>query len=189
MFLAKRRAVVVLASWPCCGTMVFGLLPRKRAERRRLRTIVGAPARREVHVVQHTQVPMSSSDTVPPGREQGRAVILVIDDEEMILYMLRDVLEMAGYTVLLASNGQAGLARAQEAVPDLILTDVMMPVMDGHALCRQLRSEPRTAKIPVIGMSAAYKPQADDAFDALIAKPFDIPPLLAVIRTWLGGGL
>ncbi len=134
------------------------------------------------------QLPGSSSDTVPAGRDHGPPVILVIDDEEMILSMLRDVLDMEGYTVLLASNGQEGLARAREAVPDLIVTDVMMPVMDGHDLCHQVRADPRTAKIPVIGMSAAYKPQADDAFDALIAKPFDIPPLLAVIRTWLGAG-
>ncbi len=100
--------------------------------------------------------------------------------------MLRDLLEMVGFTVRVATNGQLGLAQAREALPDLIVTDVMMPVMDGHALCRHLRADPRTATIPVIGMSAAYRPQPDDAFDALIAKPFDIPPLLALIHHWLG---
>ncbi len=126
------------------------------------------------------------SNSLPLDSTGGRFTVLVIDDEEMILDMLRDVLELEGYTVLLATNGQVGLARAREAVPDLILTDVMMPVMDGHELCHQVRADPRTAKIPVIGMSAAYRPQADDAFDAIIAKPFDIPPLLTLIRTWLG---
>jgi CheY-like chemotaxis protein len=137
--------------------------------------------------VHQDQPPVLSSDTVPGDRDQGHPVILVIDDEEIILSMLRDVLELEGYEVLLSTNGQAGLARALEAHPDLILTDVMMPVMDGHVLCRRLRAEPRTAQIPVIGMSAAYRPQADDTFDAIIDKPFDIPPLLALIHAQLGG--
>ncbi len=135
----------------------------------------------------HNQVPGSFSDTVPPGREQGSAVILVIDDEAMILDMLRDLLEMIGYTVLVATNGQAGLARALDAQLDLIVTDVMMPGMHEHDLCRRLRADARTATIPVIAMSAAYRPQADDAFDAIIAKPFDIPPFLALIQAQQGG--
>ena len=147
-----------------------------------------APARSKAYVVQHDDWSLTSSNPLPLGSTGGRPTLLVIDDEEMILSMLRDVLELEGYTVLLAPNGREGLARVREAVPDLILTDVMMPVMDGHDLCHQLRADPRTAKIPVIGMSAAYRPQADDAFDAMIAKPFDIPPLLALIRTWLGSG-
>ncbi len=131
-------------------------------------------------------LPEPASDLPPAQNEEGRPVILVIDDEEMILDMLRMVLELEGYTVLLATDGQAGLARALDAQPDLILTDIMMPLMDGHELCRQLRAEPRTARIPVIAMSAAYRPQDSDAFDAIIAKPFHIPPLLALIHAQLG---
>ena len=136
--------------------------------------------------MQHNEVSGPASDPVPAGRASDRPVILVIDDEAMILAMLRDVLEFEGYTVLLASNGQEGLAQALEARPALIVTDLMMPLMDGHVLCRQLRADARTATIPVIGMSAAYRPVADDAFAAVIAKPFDIPVLLALIGEHLG---
>ncbi len=125
--------------------------------------------------------------TPRPGPEPGRPVILVIDDETTILDLLRDILAMEGYTVLLATDGQAGLAHALDAHPDLILTDLMLPIMDGRELCRQLRAEPRTARIPVIGMSVAYRPHAGDAFDAILAKPFHIPAVLAVIHAQLGG--
>jgi CheY-like chemotaxis protein len=104
----------------------------------------------------------------------------------MILDMLQMVLAMEGYTVLAATDGQAGLARALDAQPDLILTDIMLPFMDGHALCRQLRADPRTAHIPVIAMSAAYRPQEGDAFDAVLAKPFHSHSLLAVLDAHLG---
>lgn len=136
--------------------------------------------------MQHDHLPEPTSDLPPPRPARERPVILVIDDEAMIVDMLRMVLELEGYTVLEAADGQAGLARALDTQPDLILTDVMMPIMDGHALCHQLRAEPRTAHIPVIAMSAAYRPQDGDAFDAVIAKPFHISPLLAVIRAHLG---
>jgi CheY-like chemotaxis protein len=113
-------------------------------------------------------------------------VLLVIEDEAMILDMLQMLLELEGYTVLVATDGQVGFARALDAQPDLILTDIMLPFMDGHALCRQLRADPRTAHIPVIAMSAAYRPQDGDAFAAVLAKPFLIPSLLAVIDAHLG---
>jgi|GEM_PF-5316258 len=70
---------------------------------------------------------------------------------------------MEGSTVELASNGQVGLARALDVQPEVIVTDVMMLVMDGHEFCRRLHAEPRTAMLPVIGMSVAYRPQADHA--------------------------
>ncbi len=133
------------------------------------------------------QLPQPTSATPLPRPAAGRPIILVIDDEAPLLDLLRELLELEGYTVLLATDGQAGLARALDVHPDLVLTDVMLPFMDGHALCRQLRAEPRTAHIPVIGMSVAYRPHADAAFDAIIAKPFPIPALLTLIHAQLGG--
>lgn len=104
----------------------------------------------------------------------------------MIVDMLHMLLDMEGYAVLEATDGQAGVAQALNAQPDLILTDIMLPILDGHAVCRQLRADPRTAHIPIIAMSAAYRPQDGDAFAAVIAKPFRIPPLLAVLAAHLG---
>lgn len=62
--------------------------------------------------------------------------------------MIEEVLQDEGYTALLAGDRQVGLERTLDVQPDLILTDFMMPVMDGRTFCRQLRAEPRTAKIP-----------------------------------------
>lgn len=132
-------------------------------------------------------MPGLARDNVPPGRDQRAPVILVIDDEATIVDLLRELLASEGYTVLVASTGQAGLAQALDAHPDVIVTDVMMPVMDGHALCRRLRADARTTTIPLIAMSAAYRPQADAAFDAVIAKPFDLSTFLALIQAQLDG--
>jgi two-component system, OmpR family, alkaline phosphatase synthesis response regulator PhoP len=128
-----------------------------------------------------------SSDTDARDREHRRLTILVIDDEQPILAMLQEMLQDEGYTVLLAGNGQAGLERAIDDRPDLILTDLMMPVMDGRTLCRHLRAEPRTTQIPLIGMSAAYWPRDGDAFDAVLAKPFNIDDVLELLRAQLDG--
>ena len=102
--------------------------------------------------------------------------------------MLKDILEFEGYAVITAVDGQEGFDRALESRPDLILTDLMMPVMNGHTLGLRLRAEPRTAKIPLIAMSAAYRPRDGDAFDAIIRKPFDLAPLLELIQAQLDGG-
>jgi CheY-like chemotaxis protein len=128
---------------------------------------------------------MPSSDSALPGREHP--VILVIDDEQAILDMLEEILQDEGYTVLLVGNGQAGLEQAINAQPDLILTDLMMPVMDGRTFSRHLRAEPRTARIPLIAMSAAYRPHDGDAFDAVLAKPFNIDDVLTLIHAQLDG--
>ncbi len=130
---------------------------------------------------------VSSPDTVPPGPERRRPTILVIDDEQAILDMLEEILQDEGYTVLLAEDGQVGLERTLDVQPDLILSDLMMPVMDGRTFCRHLRAESHTVQIPLILMSAAYRPHADDAFDAVLAKPFDIRDVIELIRAQLDG--
>ena len=127
------------------------------------------------------------SDTALPGRDRRRSIILVIDDEQAILDVLQELLQDEGYRVLLAESGHVGIEQALDAQPDLILTDLMMPVMDGRTLSRRLRAEPRTALIPQILISAAYRPHDGDAFDAVLAKPFNIADLLALIREQLDG--
>lgn len=128
-------------------------------------------------------LPVLISDA-PPG-EHHQVTILVIDDEEPIRLLIQDLLHLEGYTVLLAWNGQLGLVCAQECHPDLILTDLMMPIMDGYELCRRLHADPHTAQIPVIAMSAAYPKRYADLFNAVIGKPFELLPLLTLISTQL----
>src|SRR5262249_46334364 len=103
--------------------------------------------------------------------------ILVVDDDAWILRMVTTVLEKRGYEVEVARDGEEGLAQAQASPPDLIISDVMMPRLDGWALVKQLRSRPELALVPVIFLTAlgsdedrirGFRLGADD----YLAKPF-----------------
>jgi len=106
------------------------------------------------------------------------STVLVIDDESPIVDLLVDIIEDRGLTALRASNGAEGLAIARTTHPDLIISDVMMPALDGYALVDALRSEPGLAHTTVILMSAAFPRDGEHATDRLadgyLRKPFDI---------------
>jgi len=82
------------------------------------------------------------------------SVILIVDDTPINLEMLFDFLGQAGFTVLIAEDGESAIARAEYAPPDLILLDILMPGMDGFETCRLLKSSELTQDIPVIFMTA-----------------------------------
>ncbi len=111
--------------------------------------------------------------------------ILVVDDDPAIVDVLSELLADEGFTVHTARDGQQALARALEFPPDLILTDLMMPLVDGRALLISLREHPQTAHVPVLLMSAAGQRRDADGFDAFIAKPFNILTLVAELRRHL----
>ena len=111
--------------------------------------------------------------------------VLVVDDHPPIVELLRDLLEDEGFVVLTAPDGQAALAVATAAQPDLILTDLMMPQMDGRVLRARLLEQPLTAQIPVLLMSAAGHARARDGFAAFIVKPFSIDVLLDAVHRHL----
>ncbi len=103
--------------------------------------------------------------------------ILIVDDEQPIIDLLYDVLEEEGYTVVAARNGREAMDIVQQQRVDLVLTDYMMPHMDGWHLSKQLRSNPRTANIPVLVMSAVRVPN-DGTFNSVIRKPFNLIDVL-----------
>lgn len=109
------------------------------------------------------------------------ATILVIDDEAPIVDLLVDIIEESGHTALQASNGLEGLHVARSACPDLILCDVMMPLLDGYGLLAQLRAEPELDGTTIILMSAAFasgfRPAVDPPPDGFLPKPFDLPTI------------
>lgn len=109
--------------------------------------------------------------------------MLVVDDEAGIRSLVHDLLEDEGYRVLLAMEGADALAVAQRDPPALVVSDLMMPGMDGRTLAARLRSAPATAHIPVVLISAAYHPLPGDVFAAVIHKPFDLDVLLYAIQT------
>jgi len=108
--------------------------------------------------------------------------VLVVDDDPVIVNLLRVNFEIEGYTVLTATAGEAGLAHARSAEPDVIVLDVMMPGMDGIEVARRLRSENGTRGIPIIMLSA--KAQSSDiqaglaVADDYVTKPFEPIELL-----------
>ncbi len=80
-------------------------------------------------------------------------VVLIVDDVPDNLSVLHDALDESGYTVLLATSGEAALQRAAQALPDIVLLDAMMPGMDGFEVAKQLKASPLTAHIPIIFMT------------------------------------
>lgn len=112
--------------------------------------------------------------------------VLLVDDEHAILDALSGILEDEGFRVVTAGNGREALARLEEGMPDVALVDVMMPVMDGRELLREMQGDPRWRGIPVVLMSAV--PQGILERDAPLTcagffqKPFDLWQLLARLR-------
>ncbi len=120
--------------------------------------------------------------------------ILIIDDEDDIREVAKLSLEsVAGWDVAVANSGAQGLARAAELLPDAILLDVMMPGMDGPTTFQQLRSNPDTARIPVLLLTAKVQGTdqrrfADLGVEAILFKPFDPLTLSNQIAGALGWG-
>jgi len=135
-------------------------------------------------------IAMRSGDmTQPWGAGAATGTILIVDDEVVIAEAVAAVLQDEGYRVATASNGREGLNLAAELRPDLVLVDMMMPVMDGEEMCRRLRENPATRDIPVVVMSAVHRSLRDLPFDhaAFLPKPFDLDTLLDTIADALKG--
>lgn len=109
-------------------------------------------------------------------------MILVVDDEPNMRFLVRVTLEGAGYEVVEAHHGADALERAQHSPPDLVVTDLLMPVMSGRELIDRLRSDPETASVPILVLSANGSLRVGDA-DAALGKPFDPDALLEHVRT------
>jgi DNA-binding response OmpR family regulator len=81
---------------------------------------------------------------------EAKARILVVDDDRPTVMIISSVLKKAGYEVFTAYNGLSGLKKARQVKPDLIILDIMMPIMDGYEVCRRLKADPDTAGITVL---------------------------------------
>jgi DNA-binding response OmpR family regulator len=119
--------------------------------------------------------------------------VLVVDDEASVRHLLQVMLATEGYEPLLAANGAEGLQVAHEHLPDLVILDWMMPVLDGLATLQALRNDPATTHLPVVMLTAR---QGDNAMaqamvhgaDFYITKPFDAEEMLAVVRRFVSNG-
>ena len=118
------------------------------------------------------------------------AKILVVDDEQDILELIRHSLNKEGFEVHIAVNGQQAIDKAKQILPDLILMDVMMPVMDGMEACRQLKEDPTTNHISIIFLTARSEEFAELAgfeagADDYVSKPIRARVLLSRIKAIL----
>jgi two-component system response regulator MprA len=124
------------------------------------------------------------------SQENPQLKVLVVDDEENIIELIRLGLRYEGFEVEVASNGEQALMLAQRVSPDLIILDVMMPGIDGLEVCRRLRHNPTTNDIPVLMLTA--KDEVSDRIlglqtgaDDYLTKPFDFYELLERIKAIL----
>lgn len=127
----------------------------------------------------------SNSASINFPRE--RALILVVERNPAVQRLERFLLEQAGYSVEFASDGVSALARAQELCPKIIVTEILVPRLDGLSLCRALKSDPRTSSIVVLVFSHLHAEDRalEAGADAFIVKPIEEEHLIETVSKLL----
>lgn len=116
------------------------------------------------------------------------SLILIVEDNEKNMKLVRDVLQVKGYRTLEAGSAEDGIALARAHTPDLVLMDIQLPGMNGIDALGVLRADPATAAIPVIAVTASVMQQdrkqiTAAGFDAYIGKPINLKEFLETVRT------
>lgn len=121
--------------------------------------------------------------------------ILLIDDDPDFVEAVKVIVENGGYDVKVAYDGEEGLEAVAAEKPDLIVLDVMMPVMNGHEACAKLKADPKTAKIPIILLTAVadrvttstytHRDMLESEAEDYMPKPVEPKELLNLIKNWL----
>jgi len=119
-----------------------------------------------------------------------RKKILIVEDNTELLELLRSHLRMAGFATSTATNGLEALKKARSAVPDLIVLDLVLPELDGFAVCESLKKDPATASTPIIlltGLTSEFTRYAgmESGANELVTKPANPAQLLSRIEHWL----
>ncbi len=120
--------------------------------------------------------------------------VLIVDDDRVTLTMLQQILSNSGYEVITAMDGEEGYQRAQEANPDLLISDMLIPKIDGLELCKNIKESPNLSQIKVILMTGVYKgvtfkfEARDVGADDFVEKPFDRDNLLSRVAHLIGEG-
>ncbi len=118
---------------------------------------------------------------------EAPVTVLVVDDQPQNIRLLDAVLSPRGYRVVTASSGEEALRLLPDVDPDLVLLDVVMPGLDGYAVCRRIREDPKTAFLPVVMITASGDPERlkalESGADDFVSKPFDQSELLARVAS------
>lgn len=114
--------------------------------------------------------------------------ILIVDDDLTFTQFLDDILTAAGYRTVVAKHGAAAFLELEISHPDLMLVDILMPIIDGITFCRLVRANPATRATPLIVMSAKANLQQDIPVPiaGFLAKPFEIDALLRLVESLIG---
>jgi CheY-like chemotaxis protein len=123
-----------------------------------------------------------------PKASPARKTILIVDDEFGILEVLESILDDAGFKVVSAVNGQDALTRLKKTVPDLVIVDFMMPILDGAGVIRAMRTSQKLRAVPVILASALPETTISErcnGYQAFLRKPFKIERLMEEISRLL----
>ncbi|MDK1030050.1 MAG: PAS domain-containing protein, partial [Anaerolineae bacterium] len=128
--------------------------------------------------------------TAPVQSDRNGQTILIVEDTDEIVMMIKDYLELIGYHIFVAKNGVDGIKKTRQIHPDLILMDVMMSGMDGLEATRKIRSEAAIADIPIIGMTALAMPEDRDrclaaGMNDYLSKPINLNKLASIIDGYL----
>ncbi len=115
------------------------------------------------------------------------SLVLIIEDNEKNMKLVRDILQAKGYETAEAVNAEDGIKLAFERVPDLVLMDIQLPGMNGMEALKVLRSKEATAKVPVVAITASVMTQdrqqiMDTGFDGFIEKPINLREFLATVQ-------
>lgn len=118
-------------------------------------------------------------------------LILIVEDNEKNLKLVRDVLQFKGYRTLEAMTATDGLRLARKERPDLILMDIQLPDIDGITALGRLRADPLTQKTPVVAVSASVMPDDQQrivasGFDAYVTKPINVKSFLETVERFIG---
>ena len=117
-------------------------------------------------------------------KRPASCTVMVVDDEPDVRYLLRITLEEAGYGVVEAAHGEAALEQVRRSRPQLVVTDRMMPRMNGGELIERLRADESTKTIPIVIITGTRGDQA--GADAVLGKPFDTSELITLIDRLTG---
>ena len=115
------------------------------------------------------------------------STVLIIEDNEKNMKLARDVLQAKGYKTLEAVTGEEGVALGKQHVPDLVLMDIQLPGINGIEAFKQIRADAKTAKVPVVALTASVTPTDRSAisaagFDAFVSKPINLKEFLETVK-------
>jgi len=115
------------------------------------------------------------------------STVLIVEDNDKNMKLARDVLQAKGYTTVEAVTGEEGVRLAKERTPDLVLMDIQLPGINGIEAFKQIRADPKTARIPVVALTASVTPTDRSqitaaGFDAFVGKPINLKEFLDTVK-------